>query len=162
MKSDGIADSGMESGARPRDGSAALAATSYGAAGGSRFVSALCRAELDLGTDGIAVVRARGLVTRSNVLDFKCWVHDAALAHASAVVVDCREVVLGVGVDSLTANVRSNEGTPPLALITSPEAEPAWREWAWQRALEGTLRSVFRDERRALDWARARAWFPRA
>jgi hypothetical protein len=117
-------------------------------------VSALCRGTLEIGSDAIARVELQGVLTPGNLPDVQVWIADAALSRSNGAVVDYRATVVGVDAEALCAQTRAATINVPLAAIVTREASAVFREWAWQRALEGVMRSVFRDETRALAWVR--------
>jgi hypothetical protein len=166
MDRDGLTDSGKRSESLVGVGRATSADSrgaplSYGAASSRRFVSPLCRGRVEMDTDSIGLVVLEGVLTPGGLDGALAWIQEAALARATGVVIDFRAVV--VGVDSAALCRPGGLGAPnvPLAAVATREAISTFREWAWQCALEGAIRSVFKDEAQALAWVRDRAWIAR-
>jgi hypothetical protein len=155
---DGGAGASEEFRACASSGSVSTPARAYGGAGSTRFVSALCRASLEIGVDGTATVSVQGVVTGACLPEFGRWMSEAALARSIGVVVDLREAVVGLNAEQLAARFdESSIDSPPLAVVVAADGEPAFRDWAWQRALQGAMRSVFRADEQARSWIRGRA-----
>ncbi len=121
-----------------------------------RFVGSTYSAVSNVASDGIARIRICGVLSRSGYHELHRWLYAEVLPYAYGAVIDLRSAVVGVDAEALSArHGRRADYLGPIAVVVDSEVEQLFRDWAWERALAGVMRSTFKFDTDAAAWVQA-------
>ena len=124
------------------------------------FAFRFARASVRMGSDGIAQVVVRGVL--SHAAEFQRWVLDMCEdINARGAVVDFRRAVVAVDWPTYARDPRADVHAVrmlPIAVVVNPALEDEMRDVVWCRARQGHMRAAFLDAVSATTWATDRAW----